>query len=52
MFYGSTLFKGVSLDPTMVTFLIGLVNFLSTLVGLILLSKAGRKILMIVGSGS
>lgn len=52
MFYSSTIFKNVgSIDPVVINFLIGSVNFFGTLVGLMLLSRAGRKILMFLGSG-
>jgi hypothetical protein len=43
MFYSNMLFKGVSLPVTLVTFLIGLMNFVATLVGLVLLIFYGRK---------
>lgn len=48
MFYSNMLFKGLSMSSTEVTFLIGLVNFFATLVGLVLLMFFGRKSLMLV----
>lgn len=48
MFYSNMLFKGLSMTNTEVTFLIGIVNFLATLVGLVLLIFFGRKSLMLI----
>ena len=42
------LFKGLSMTSTEITFYIGVVNFLATLVGLVLLIFFGRKSLMLV----
>lgn len=48
MFYSNMLFKGLDMSSTMITFLIGLVNFAATLVGLVLLAFFGRKALMVI----
>lgn len=48
MFYSNILFKGLSLTNTTITALIGIVNFLATLVGLSLLICYGRKTLMLI----
>ena len=48
MFYSNMLFTGLSMTNTEVTFLIGLVNFFATLIGLVLLIFYGRKSLMLV----
>ena len=48
MFYSNILFKGLSMSSTTVTALIGIVNFLATLVGLSLLYCFGRKTLMLL----
>jgi hypothetical protein len=48
MFYSNILFKGLSLTNTTITALIGVVNFLATIVGLTLLICAGRKTLMLI----
>merc|ERR1711934_945755 len=48
MFYSNMLFKGLSMSSTAVTFLIGLVNFVASLVGLVLLVFFGRKTLMLI----
>ena len=48
MFYSNMLFKGLDMSATTVTALIGIVNFLATLVGLGLLACAGRKTIMLV----
>jgi hypothetical protein len=48
LFYSNKLFKGLSTTATMVTFLIGFVNFITSIIGLILLSFFGRKTLMLV----
>jgi predicted MFS family arabinose efflux permease len=48
MFYSNTIFKGVVKNEDTVTFLIGLVNFVASLVGLLLINKFGRKTLMVV----
>jgi len=48
MFYSNKIFKGVVDNEDTVTFLIGMVNFFSSLVGLMLIGKFGRKTLMVV----
>ena len=48
MFYSNILFKGLAMTNTTITALIGITNFLATLVGLSLLICFGRKILMLV----
>lgn len=48
MFYSNILFKGLSMTNTTITLLIGIVNFLATLVGLSLLICFGRKTLMLI----
>ena len=47
MFYSNMLFRDLSLTTTQITFLIGIVNFGATLVGLTLLAYFGRKTLML-----
>jgi len=48
MFYSNTIFKGVVSNEETVTFLIGIVNFGASLIGLILIGKFGRKTLMVI----
>lgn len=50
MFYSNMLFKGLTMTNTEVTFMIGVINFLATLVGLVLLVYFGRKSLMFIFS--
>ena len=52
MFYSNMLFKGLDMTPTSVTALIGIVNFLTSIIGLLLLTCAGRKILMFIFSAA
>jgi MFS family permease len=48
MFYSNTIFAdGTTLSPNAVTTLVGTVNFLATLVGIIFIARAGRKIIMV-----
>jgi MFS family permease len=48
MFYSNTIFEsGTSMDPNTITTLVGTVNFLATLVGMYLLSIAGRRTIML-----
>ena len=49
MFYSNVIFKGLEIKPVVITAIVGIVNFLSTLGGLVLLFYYGRRILMIVG---
>ena len=46
MFYSSTILKSTGLKPTVVTALVGFVNFVSVFPTLILFKKFGRKILL------
>lgn len=51
MFYSNTIFASSgsgAISGVMLTFLIGLVNFITTFGGMFLLSKAGRKTIMII----
>jgi len=48
MFYSNKIFKGLAISATTVTALIGVLNFLATLVGLALLYCFGRKTLMLL----
>jgi len=48
MFYSNKIFKGLAISASTVTAMIGIVNFLATLVGLSLLYCFGRKTLMLV----
>ena len=48
MFYSNLVFKGLTLTNTMITALIGIVNFVATLFGLVFLAFAGRKTLMAI----
>lgn len=50
MFYSNIIFKGLSMTNTMVTALVGIVNFLATLGGLALLFYFGRRFLLFSGS--
>ena len=52
MFYSNMIFKGLSLTATFVTALIGIVNFITSIIGLILLVFFGRKILMLLGNAA
>jgi MFS family permease len=48
MFYSKTVFQsGTSLSPIAITTLVGTVNFVSTLVGMIFITMAGRKTIMV-----
>jgi MFS family permease len=48
MFYSNTIFKaGTSLDSNTITTLIGTINFVTTLVGMFLLTIAGRRTIML-----
>ena len=48
MFYSNTIFEsGTSMSPNTITTLVGTVNFLATLVGMYLLSIAGRRTIML-----
>lgn len=47
MFYSNILFKGLSLSNTMITALIGIVNFITPIFGLLFLMCFGRKTLML-----
>ena len=47
MFYSNTIFKGLSMSTASVTALIGIVNFVATLIGLAFLICAGRRTLML-----
>jgi MFS transporter, SP family, galactose:H+ symporter len=46
MFYSSTILKSTGMKPTLVTALVGFVNFVSVFPTLILFKKFGRKILL------
>lgn len=48
MFYSNKIFKGLAISATTVTALIGILNFLATIVGLFLLYCFGRKTLMLL----
>jgi len=50
MFYSNMLFKGLSMTNTEVTFYIGIINFVATLFGLVLLMYFGRKTLLLICS--
>mmetsp|Transcript_102 Transcript_102/g.198 ORF Transcript_102/g.198 Transcript_102/m.198 type:complete len:265 (-) Transcript_102:19-813(-) len=47
MFYSNVLFSDIGMSPTLITGLVGVVNFLSTFGGLLLLSFAGRRTIML-----
>ena len=48
MFYSNTIFASLGgISPVMITFYVGLVNFIATFGGLILLFKAGRRTIML-----
>ena len=46
MFYSSTIFSNIGLEPSTITLLVGIVNFATTFVGLGLLTYFGRKTIM------
>lgn len=49
MFYSNTIFSSLDgISPDMITFLVGVVNFVATFGGLCLLSKFGRRSIMLV----
>ena len=48
MFYSNTIFKNAGVPATTVTGLVGIVNFVSTLIGMVFLGYFGRKTLMLV----
>lgn len=49
MFYSNTIFSSLGgISPDMITFLVGVVNFLATFGGLVLLFKYGRRQIMLV----
>lgn len=47
MFYSNILFKGLSMSNTSITALIGIVNFITPIIGLLFLMCFGRKTLML-----
>jgi hypothetical protein len=48
MFYSNTIFASLGgISPDMITFLVGVVNFLATFGGLTLLFKFGRRTIML-----
>lgn len=48
MFYSNTIFSSLgSISSTMITFYVGLVNFIATFGGMYLLFKAGRRTIML-----
>ena len=48
MFYSNMVFKGLDMSNTTVTALIGIINFLTSIVGLVFLAYFGRKLIMAV----
>jgi len=51
MFYSNTIFSNLgNISPDMITFMVGVVNFLATFGGLFLLFKFGRRTIMIIGN--
>ena len=50
MFYSNIIFKGLDIRAVLVTALIGIINFLSTIGGLVLLFFLGRRTLMLSGN--
>jgi hypothetical protein len=47
MFYSNMVFKGLEIPPSTVTFLIGIVNFVASFIGVLLLACLGLKFLML-----
>ena len=50
MFYSNTIFKAAGLRATTITGLVGVVNFVTTLVGMAALGYFGRRTLMLWGN--
>lgn len=50
MYYSGTILTGLRMNASQVNALVGGVNFLTTLIGLVLLKYFGRKPLMFVGN--
>lgn len=50
MFYSNMLFKGLSMSNTTITALIGIVNFVTTIIGFLFLMCLGRKTIMVIFS--
>lgn len=50
MAYSNKLFDGIIESAVLITFLIGLVNFLATILGAVIIGKYGRKAIMVVCS--
>ena len=48
MFYSNLVFKGLTITNTMITALVGIVNFVASIFGLLFLAFAGRKTLMAI----
>jgi len=48
MFYSNTIFSGLGMGEDQITALVGIINFVATLVGMYLLTIAGRRIIMLV----
>ena len=48
MFYSNLVFKGLTITNTMITAVVGIVNFVGSIFGLLFLAFAGRKTLMAI----
>lgn len=47
IYFSNILFKGTMVAPLTITFLVGLFNFLATILGVFMISKFGRRTLML-----
>lgn len=50
--YSNTLLTEIGMSEVMLTFLISLVNFITAIIGLVLLNYAGRRTLILLGNAS
>ena len=51
MFYSNTIFKTSGMSPTSITGMIGVVNFITPIIGMVFLGYFGRRSLMLWGNG-
>ena len=50
--YSNSLLTEIGMSEVMLTFLVSLVNFITAIIGLVLLNYAGRRILILIGNAS
>lgn len=49
-YFGTTIFKSVGIDSFITSIILGLVNFVSTFVGIYIIEKLGRRVCLLIGS--